>query len=45
MSGSCSTHGRDENAYNVWLGNLNGRDHSDDIETDGRIILEWILGK
>jgi hypothetical protein len=28
-----------------WLENLKGRDHSEDIEVDGRIILEWILGK
>jgi hypothetical protein len=27
------------------LENLNGRDHSEDLGVDGRIILEWILGK
>jgi len=26
-------------------GNLKGRDHSKDIDVDGTIILEWILGK
>jgi hypothetical protein len=25
--------------------NLKGRDHSKDLGVDGRIILEWILGK
>jgi hypothetical protein len=28
-----------------WLENLKGRDHSEDLGVDGRIILEWILGK
>jgi hypothetical protein len=27
------------------LENLKGRDHSEDKGVDGRIILEWILGK
>jgi hypothetical protein len=27
------------------LETLTGRDHSKDIGIDGRIILEWILGK
>jgi hypothetical protein len=25
--------------------NLNVRDHLEDLSVDGRIILEWILGK
>jgi hypothetical protein len=29
----------------VWSGNLKGRDHSEDLGVDERIILEWILGK
>jgi hypothetical protein len=28
-----------------WSGNLNGRDHSVDLDVDGRIVSEWILGK
>jgi len=28
-----------------WLEGLKGRHHSEDLGVDGRIILEWILGK
>jgi hypothetical protein len=28
-----------------WSEDLNGRDYSEDPGIDGRIILEWILGK
>jgi hypothetical protein len=28
-----------------WLGYLNGRDNSEDVSVEGKIILEWILGK
>jgi hypothetical protein len=28
-----------------WLEDLNGRDHSEDLCADGKIILEWILKK
>jgi hypothetical protein len=28
-----------------WFENLEGREHSEDLGVDGRIILEWILGK
>jgi len=28
-----------------WPGNLKGRDHLEDLGVDGKIILEWILGK
>jgi hypothetical protein len=28
-----------------WSEKLQGRDHSEDLGTDGRIILEWILEK
>jgi hypothetical protein len=28
-----------------WLENLKGRDHLVDLGVDGKVILEWILGK
>jgi hypothetical protein len=28
-----------------WLENLKGRDHTEDLGVDGRIILERVLGK
>jgi hypothetical protein len=28
-----------------WLGNLNGRDHKEDLGVDGKVILECIFGK
>jgi hypothetical protein len=28
-----------------WFENLKGRDHLEDLGMDGKIILEWILGK
>jgi hypothetical protein len=28
-----------------WLENLKGREHSEDVGVDEKIILEWILGK
>jgi len=28
-----------------WMGNLKGRDRSENIGVDGKITLEWILGK
>jgi hypothetical protein len=37
--------GEMRNAYKIWLENLKGRDHLEDLGVDGRIILEWILGK
>jgi hypothetical protein len=28
-----------------WMENLKGRGHSEDLGIDGKIKLEWILGK
>jgi hypothetical protein len=33
------------NAQKVWPEDLKIRDHSEDLGVDGKIILEWILGK
>jgi len=45
MGRTCSTHGRDEMHTKFWSVNLKGRDHSEDLWVDGRIILEQILRK
>jgi hypothetical protein len=34
-----------KNIYRIVIGNLRGRGHSEELEVDGEIILEWILGK
>jgi len=44
IGGSCSTR-QMGNAYKFWSGNLKGRDHSEDLGIDGKIILELILEK
>jgi hypothetical protein len=28
-----------------WLKNLKGRHHSEDLVVDGKVILDWFLGK
>jgi hypothetical protein len=33
------------NVYNILVENLNGRYHLEDLSVNGKIILEWILGK
>jgi hypothetical protein len=33
------------NAYKVLVGNLKVRDHWEDLDVDGRMILEWIFEK
>jgi hypothetical protein len=42
--GACSSHGEMRNTI-FWLENLKGRDHLEDLDVDGKIILEWISGK
>jgi hypothetical protein len=37
--------GEMRNVYNIWLENLKGRDHSEDLGIYGKIILEQTLGK
>jgi hypothetical protein len=45
MGGTCSTQGTDMRSYKILVGNHEGRDHSEDVDVDGRIKLERILGK
>jgi hypothetical protein len=37
--------GDTRNEYNILVGMPEGRDHSEDLGVDGRIISEWILRK
>jgi len=45
MGGSCSMHGEIGAYTKFWSEDPKGRDHSEDVGVDGRIILEWILKK
>jgi hypothetical protein len=36
---------RREMRTNFWSENLEGRQHSEQISVDGKVILKWILGK
>jgi len=44
MDRTCSM-GVMRNAYKILIENLKGREHSEDLGVDGKIILEWILGE
>jgi hypothetical protein len=37
--------GEMRDAYTILIGNLERRDHSEVLGADGKITLEWILGK
>jgi hypothetical protein len=43
ICGACSAHGGSELHTRSWLGIL--KDHGEDLDVDGRIILKWILKK
>jgi hypothetical protein len=44
MDGACSTYeGRGEAYTWLWWGNLRERDHLEDPDVDGSIILRWIF--
>jgi hypothetical protein len=42
MGGACSKHVRD---WKCIQGNMKRRDHSKNLGADGKIMLQWILGK
>jgi hypothetical protein len=33
------------NVYNTLVGKPEGKNHSEELDVDGKIILEWILKK
>jgi hypothetical protein len=37
--------GEMRNTYEVFVGKLKGKEQSENLGVDGKIILEWILGK
>jgi len=46
MGGACSTYrGKGEVYTGFWWGNLRERDHLEDPDEDGRIILRWVFRK
>jgi len=45
MDWACSMHERDHMHTLFWMDNMKGRDHSENLDVDGKIILEWIIGK
>ena len=44
-AGHVARMGRGEVCTGFWLGNLRERDHWEDPDIDGRIILRWIFRK
>jgi hypothetical protein len=44
-TGHVTRMGEMRNAYSILVWNLNVKDHSEELGVDGRIILEFILGK
>jgi len=40
MTGHAACMGKMRKVYKIWLKNLKGRDHSEDLNINGRIILE-----
>jgi hypothetical protein len=35
---------RDEKVIKSWLENMKGGYHAEDLDVDGRVILQWFLG-
>jgi hypothetical protein len=45
MGGASRTHGVMRNAYKILAGKPKGRDYSEDLNVQRRIILKWISQK
>jgi hypothetical protein len=45
MGGHVACMGEMRNAYIIFVGNLNGRNYVEDLDVNGNIIFELILGK
>jgi hypothetical protein len=45
VGGACGTHGRDGKCIKFLSVNVKGKDHSEVLGVNGKIILEWIIGK
>jgi hypothetical protein len=45
MGGACSTYGERRGAYGVLVMKSKGKNHMEDPDVDGRIILSWIFRK
>jgi hypothetical protein len=43
MGRACRTNGEKTNAYRILVGKPEEKDHLEDLDVGGRIILEWIL--
>jgi hypothetical protein len=44
MHWACSMRGATRNGYKILDGKPKGKDHSEHLRVDGRIILKWLTG-
>jgi hypothetical protein len=45
IGGARRTHWKDDKTCRIFIGKPGGKKHAKDPGIDGKIILEWILGK